>query len=307
MTQVGPPQFDPIPIGEIAQPPFARLPDPTSVFARRAGRLRSLAQRHRLGPYLKFLADLCDVQHRLQPGLPEVELPPAEDIVRARQFRMPPLDRKRFTREAAVEATWRRLLALADGIAMPDDARAALKRVQEVDSVGQAAMLGAALENAIPTEALADHIFVSAALQVHFARLASRLDAKALVAVGQGLCPACGSPPTASMVVGWSGALNTRFCACSLCGTLWNYPRIKCVLCGVTAGIAYQEVAGGSDAATVKAETCESCRGYLKILHQQTNPSLDPVADDVATLALDLLLRESGYRRGAVNPFLLGY
>ena len=28
MTQVGPPQFDPIPIGEIAKPPFVKLPDP---------------------------------------------------------------------------------------------------------------------------------------------------------------------------------------------------------------------------------------------------------------------------------------
>jgi FdhE protein len=45
----------------------------------------------------------------------------------------------------------------------------------------------------------------------------------------------------------------------------------------------------------------------MKILHQHKNPQLEPVADDVATLGLDILLRESGYRRGAVNPFLLGY
>ena len=32
-----------------------------------------------------------------------------------------------------------------------------------------------------------------------------------------------------------------------------------------------------------------------------------PFADDVATLALDMLVREGGYRRGSVNPFLLGY
>ena len=57
----------------------------------------------------------------------------------------------------------------------------------------------------------------------------------------------------------------------------------------------------------VRAETCDTCRGYVKILQQQENPALDPVADDVATLALDLLLRDLGYRRGAVDPFLLGY
>ena len=45
----------------------------------------------------------------------------------------------------------------------------------------------------------------------------------------------------------------------------------------------------------------------MKILQQQKDPGLDPVADDVATLGLDLLVRETGYRRGAVNPFLIGY
>ena len=90
---------------------------------------------------------------------------------------------------------------------------------------------------------------------------------RALVPVGDGVCPACGGPPVSSMIVGWSGAQSARFCACSLCGTLWNYPRVKCTLCGATKGIAYQEIAGGP--ATVKAETCESCRGYVKILHQQ--------------------------------------
>jgi FdhE protein len=157
----------------------------------------------------------------------------------------------------------------------------------------------------IPVETLAEHVFVAAALQVRFARLATQLNAEALVPVAQGACPACGGPPVSSMVVGWSGALNTRFCACSLCGTLWNYPRVKCALCGATEAISYQEIAGG--AGTVKAETCGSCRSYLKVLQQHSNPSVDPVADDVATLALDILVRQSGYQRGAMNPFMLGY
>jgi len=49
------------------------------------------------------------------------------------------------------------------------------------------------------------------------------------------------------------------------------------------------------------------CHSYVKILHQHADPKLEPVADDAANLALDLLLRETGYRRGAINPFLLGY
>jgi FdhE protein len=107
------------------------------------------------------------------------------------------------------------------------------------------------------------------------------------------------------LVVGWDGAHGARFCCCSLCATLWNYVRIKCTLCASTEGIGYLAIDGTPG--TVKAETCESCHGYVKILHQHVDPALDPVADDVASLALDLLVRKDGYRRGAVNPFLLGY
>jgi FdhE protein len=305
MTQVGPTNYDPIPIGEIAKPPFARLPDPLTMFARRAKRLRALAEGHELGAYLTFLADLSDVQHDVQRGPPDAELPAPDTIARARQFKMPLLDRLRFTRSAAFDASWEALLATAGRIVMPDDARLALDRLKAADPAAQAAMIGAVFKNAIPAEALAEHVFVAAVLQVHFAHLAAQLDAKALMPVGNGACPVCGAPPVSSVVVGWSGAQNTRFCACWLCSTLWNYPRIKCTLCGSTEGIAYQEFAGGST--TVKAETCDSCHCYVKILHQHTNPSLDPIADDVATLALDLLLRPAGYRRGSVNPFLLGY
>ena len=219
---------------------------------------------------------------------------------------MPPLDRGHFTADAAVDATLDRLFALAAEIEMPDSARAALDRVRARRTLRRATRWCAAvLAEAIPVETLAEHVYVAAALQVHFARLAARLDPKALVPVGDGACPACGGPPVASAIVGWQGAHGARFCVCSLCATLWNVVRIKCVLCGSTKGIAYQELEGG--AGNVKAETCENCHGYVKILYQHKDPALDPVADDVASLGLDLLLREGGYRRGAVNPFLLGY
>ncbi len=80
--------------------------------------------------------------------------------------------------------------------------------------------------------------------------------------------------------------------------------RVKCTVCASTKGIGYQEVEG---APNVKAETCDECHSYVKILQQQKDPNVEPLADDTASLALDLLVREKGYRRGAFNPFLLGY
>jgi FdhE protein len=43
----------------------------------------------------------------------------------------------------------------------------------------------------------------------------------------------------------------------------------------------------------------------VSIFREIKGPAID--ADDAARLALDLLVRELGYRRGAVNPFLVGY
>jgi FdhE protein len=296
---------NPVPIGNVAKPLFAVLPDPQTVFINRAARLRQLAAGHQLGSYLNFLADLAESQHRLQDGLPEPEVPPLDARERARQFNMPPVERVRFVAEPAFHAAFDRLLALAAKIEMPTQAKAALEEVSRADLAGRDVLVRAMLADAVPVQTLAHHVFVAAALQVHMARVAARLDAAQLVAVGDALCPVCGSPPVASVVVGWPQAANTRYCACPLCQTWWHFVRIRCTCCGTTKGIGYKEIEGASNG--VQAETCEECHGYVKILHQHKYPELEPVADDVATLGLDLLVREAGYRRGAINPFLLGY
>ena len=166
-------------------------------------------------------------------------------------------------------------------------------------------MVKAALDDAAPIDDLAQRVLVAAALQVHFARLAAMLVADDLKPVADGVCPVCGSAPMTSSVVGWPKAHNTRFCTCSLCGTQWNVVRVKCVLCSSTGGISYRIIEGKPD--TVKAETCDTCRAYVKILYQVNDHLLDPLADDVATLGLDMLMAEDGWKRGGHNPFLLGY
>jgi FdhE protein len=305
MSKTEVPRSDAVPIGEIAEPPFARLPHPTTLFQVRADRFHALAARPELAPFLLFLSGLSACQHRLQDGLPDVVLPADEDRARARKHAMPPLDRNQFVADAAFDATLDRLLRSASDVDMPDAARAALLGVTEADAATRLAMARAVLADEIPVEEFAGHVFVAAALQVHYARLASLLDAKALVPVSDGACPSCGGAPVSSMVVGWRGAHGARFCSCSLCATQWHYVRIKCTLCSSTEGISYREVEGGDG--TIWGETCEACHGYVKILHQHKNPSLEPIADDVASLSLDMLLREDGYRRGSINLFLLGY
>lgn len=305
MSDIGAPRHDPVPIGDVSTPPFVRLPDPRTLFAARAERFRELALSHELGAYLNFLAGLVGVQHAVQDGLPAPDMPPEDARKRASEFGMPPLDRGRFVIEPAVETTLDRLFALANDIEMPPAAREALDAVRGADVTARDDIVRAVLADSIPVENLAAHVFVAAGLQVHFSRVAAALDGSKLVPVGDGVCPTCGGAPVSTVIVGWEPAANTRFCVCSLCETMWHYVRIKCVACGSTKGIGYKTIDAGDQ--NMQAETCEECHAYVKILHQHKNPGLDPVADDVATLGLDMLVKEAGYRRGAFNPYLLGY
>src|SRR6202023_2392417 len=102
MSKAGAAGHDPIPIGDIAAPPFVPLPDPLTLFAARSLRFRTLAEGHQLGPYLLFLAALSESQHRIQKDLAEPDLPADGAGARARVHAMPPLDRARFTADAAL-------------------------------------------------------------------------------------------------------------------------------------------------------------------------------------------------------------
>ncbi|MEP9349095.1 formate dehydrogenase accessory protein FdhE [Xanthobacter sp. KR7-225] len=296
---------DPSIITGVNIPPFAVMPDPARLFARRAQRFAALAQHHELSPYLTFLHDLSAAQAASLADLPLPELPDAEDRARARSFQMPPLDRSRFTADPVLDDTFARLLKLAAEIPMPAAAAGGLERLAHAGDGVREEVIRNVLADSIPLEHLSEHVFAAAALQVHFARLAARLDAKTLVDVGVGMCPACGGPPVSSMVVDWPNAHGARYCVCALCSTWWNFVRIRCTACGTTKGIGYQEVEGSEG--VIKAETCDGCHTYTKVLYLPKNQDLDPVADDVGSLGLDLLMKDGPYRRSAFNPLLLGY
>lgn len=301
----GSPRPDPTAIGTVSTPPFVRLPDPVQLFANRAARFRQHAPGNPLKPYLELLAALSDLQAAVQNGQPQPTPPAADLLDRAAANAMPPLNRSDFKPNEEFDGLFVRLIEGAKALDMPDEARAALDRLIEADRDMRNKMVGNVLADAIPVEALAEHVFVAAAVQVHFARLAALLDPASLKPVGDGVCPSCGGAPVSSSIVDWPNAHGTRFCTCSTCATMWNYVRAKCTLCGSTKDISFREVDGAGG--TVKAEICGACRGYVKVLYQDRDPALDPVADDVATLGLDILVKELGYRRGGVNPFLVGY
>jgi FdhE protein len=291
-------------IGQEAKPPYAVLPDPSALFLGRSRRLRALAPGHTLEPYLNFAADLTEVQHAVQASLREPTLPPASQIRQAQENGIPPLSRSTFEPREAEEAALSRLLDGLREYSLTEEANAAAAALAAVSAERRCQLMSGALKDA-PVEDVAGRVLILAGLQIAFARLAAKLVAEDLHPVADSVCPACGSLPISSSVVGWPKAHNSRFCTCSLCGTMWNVVRIKCVLCSSTEGISYHSIGGRPD--QVKAETCEKCRRYVKILYQIKDPSLDPLSDDVASLDLDMLLAQEGWERGGQNLFLLGY
>lgn len=303
----GPILPDPSVLDGVTAPPFVHLPEPAGLFARRAARFDHLAKGHPLGPYLTFLGALARAQQIAASTAPAPEPPDAEAQERARAHEMPPLDRSHFTADAAFDATFDRLLAEAAAIPKPAAAHEALARLTAASEVARGEMVRNVLADSIPVESLAEHLYVAAALQVQFARLAAELGAARLVPVGDGVCPCCGGPPVASLIVDWPAAHGARYCVCSLCATLWNFVRVRCTACGSTAGIAYQELEGEGVPGAIKAETCDTCHSYAKVMYLAQDEGIDPVADDVASLGLDLKQKDGPYRRAAFNPFLLGF
>ena len=79
--------------------------------------------------------------------------------------------------------------------------------------------------------------------------------------------------------------------------------RAVCITCGESRSLVLQGIEG--DAATAKAETCDECRTYTKIIYTEKAPGADAFADDLASLGLDLLVDEAGWHRATPNPFLL--
>jgi FdhE protein len=294
--------------------PRVRLPARATVFARRAMRLRQLGLSASIGDYLRFLAVLVDAQHAALKDL-AVSIPTAARIKISAEHGMPPIQPAAWPRTAAWFETLKTICeALAVQPQFPAGVTEVISRIHREPrdwAEGQADALVQSGDEAIDAAAAP---IVMASLQVHWTALAASFTADRISPLDvPGLCPLCGSQPVASMIYAQSPYQGYRYLHCALCATEWHMVRVQCTRCGASGtSIAYQSATigaivdnGGSAAeAPVRAETCEECHGYRKILYQEKDPGVEPVADDLATLNLDLLLGQSGYHRASGNPLL---
>ena len=78
--------------------------------------------------------------------------------------------------------------------------------------------------------------------------------------------------------------------------------RVRCVHCGSTDKILFRYLAG---TAYLRAECCVEPPRLFEVFYIDKVRSLEPLADDLASLGLDVLVGEEGFAR-TPNPFVLG-
>lgn len=284
-------------------PPKVRLPD-RQLFSRRAHRLRQLATGHSMADYLRFAAALAEAQQQQLDRLPVLPLPDQRFLEHCREHHMPPLAPTGWQRDPIWRTVAVQLTEALDAIA-PAPARAAFAHLRTASAEWLEAQANALLAEDRATLDLACAPVIGAALQVYWARLAAVLDAAWIAPPAtSALCPVCGTAPVASVVGGTGDAdSGLRYLHCALCGSEWHAVRAQCSQCNNDKGIVYFAVENAGQ--PIQAEACPECGSYLKLCRRDQLLDMEPLADDLASLALDVLMSEEKFARSGVNYWLL--
>ncbi|MDR0215421.1 MAG: formate dehydrogenase accessory protein FdhE [Comamonas sp.] len=283
--------------------PRILLPQPGSLFAERAARLRQLANGNPIADYLQFVAQIMDAQHKAVASI-DMAAPDAETIARSQQHSMPLLPAVDH-----IDPAWQAVLInMLDSLQAGDQALPAPLQplIQELRNLPAQARDDIA-KKLLQKEVAARHVgmapFIMAALQVVFTkRAASIAPSDVPMTDPASICPICASEPVASVIRIGGKMAGHRYLHCGTCACEWQMVRVKCSHCESTKGIHYQGIDGAGEA--VLAETCDECGSYRKIVNQEKDPMVDPLADDLASLMLDLLMSETSFQRAGANPLL---
>lgn len=302
------------------QMPYLHLPVRAEVFANREARLRELAGGHAMQDFLLFAAELAHVQHAVLQDYPEVAVPSEDDLAAAGRAAQAPLPAALWPRAQGWRTATRRMLELLAPRLAGSPAQAVVQALLEADDAhleGQAELL---LNGAAGLDMSAAPL-VAAGLQVYWTHMVLAVEAANGKArqtpfgrtLDVTLCPCCGSLPVASVTKVDAQGGNYRYLHCSLCSTQWHMVRVKCSHCQSTKGIHYHSLEAlatdgaeqDASQASVQAETCDECGHYLKMVRMERELRVEPVADDLASLTLDILVSEAGFTPHGINLLLL--
>lgn len=278
---------------------FPRL---KNLYSRRAARLRQLAAKNPLGDYLRFAAFIAEAQEIVLYDHP-LNMDLHARLVESAASGKPPLDISTLPRDAH----WQRLLHSLIAELKPEmtgQALAVLENLEKTSAPELEALATALLAHDFARVSNDKAPFIWAALSVYWAQMAALIPGKARAEYGEQrqFCPVCNSVPVTSVVHMGMQNGGLRYLHCNLCESEWHVVRAKCSNCEQTGDLHYWSL--DSEQAAVKAESCGDCGTYLKMLWQEKDPSVEPVADDLASLMLDARMEQEGFARSSLNPFL---
>ncbi len=281
--------------------PLLVLAQPDQLFKDRAARLDYLSTLNGQSAWLKFCSNLALAQAHCLASVEQTLLP--EDLAqKALTHSIPPLSITSWVPGSDWDVAFEALCLTLEKEDLPVSVRDILERMRKLNSVElvqQARDLLAANEANVTPEFAP---FLGAVLQVMWSKNTEQLKPYLNLHKGESaLCPVCGSHPVAS-IVRTGEADGHRYLVCSLCATQWYGPRARCTNCDSPKEVS---LFGETRESFVQGECCDDCHGYLKIMVQSKEPAMEVMADDLASLNLDLALAAEGFQRTGRNLFFI--
>lgn len=137
------------------------------------------------------------------------------------------------------------------------------------------------LNHPLSHQHLAEHIFITGALQIIYCLTSSQLDPQTLTPQQNNLCPACAGTYLVNIVGDWKGEEKPRLCSCLYCGTLWRSAHFQCTICNAahsTFHHKYEKDSKNILLDNILIEACEVCRHDYSQFNQHENSSLNVCA-----------------------------
>jgi FdhE protein len=116
---------------------------------------------------------------------------------------------------------------------------------------------------------------------------------------GKSSCPICGSLPHLSFL---KEEVGKRYLLCSYCGYSWRTDRLSCPFCNNKEQESLHYFYGEGEK-VYRIDLCDKCHQYIKTIDTRTIGDEELTLEDLATLHLDLLALEKGYKRPVPNPW----
>ena len=109
----------------------------------------------------------------------------------------------------------------------------------------------------------------------------------------RGYCPVCGAWPGLAELV---GPEKRRVLRCVRCGSGWSWFVLLCPYCGNDDHRSLRVLK--EDRSPQRIDACERCHGYVKSITSYASlPAARLAAEDVATVDMDVIAADGGYRR----------